>query len=130
MELFRLILIFVFGSFIGWLFEYLVFHKNPSWGILQHIFNLKHVHVPMLPIYGVGFIILYWIKLFNLNTLTKILLATLSINLLECTLGLLSYRFYGFQTWKYSSSDTCHGYISICTGLVWMIFISIFYICI
>ncbi len=118
----RYIIIFFIFSIIGWIYEYIVFNRNKPDGVSEKLFDMKF---PILPIYGLGGIILLFIyDTFNEYTLLqKVLISVLLINIMECLVGCLSYRFYGYQTWKYSDDmiPVCYGYISVYSGLVWLI---------
>lgn len=124
------IILFVLFSFIGWLYENLFFKKVPYDGISHNLLKPYSIDVklPLLPLYGVGGLLIIFIDKQNLSILTKIIIASLTINVLECIAGLLSYQFYGFQTWKYESMTMCRGYISLYTGIWWMLLISMYYI--
>ena len=123
-------IIFILFSILGWIYEYHFFGKDGPDNISRKIFN---VDMAILPIYGIGGILLYYIvtNYKNLSILHRTIIATLIISIFECMAGQLSYWFNGKQTWKYDDHmmPTCSGYISVGTSLWWMILIYImFYI--
>ncbi|ARF10002.1 hypothetical protein Indivirus_7_18 [Indivirus ILV1] len=121
----KYIIIFFIFSILGWIYEYISFNRIEYDKLSKKLFN---VELPILPIYGVGGIILFFIydKFHHYALLKKIIIAIILINVMECLLGQLSYKFYGYQTWKYSDDmkPSCHGYISLYSSLLW--FISIY----
>jgi uncharacterized membrane protein len=106
----------IFGV-VGWFYEYLIFGKLPPYGYL----------LPFLPLYGFAGMILLWIDRLSLTSLTKIISATLLVILLECLSGLVSLKWYGFETWQYNQMTLCHNYISIPSSLLWLCLITIYY---
>ena len=123
----KYIIIFIIFSVLGWVYEYLVWNKSKPDGITKTFF---HIDLPILPIYGLGAIVLLYIHN-NFKTsslLYKIIVASIAINIIECVGGLCSYKFYGYQTWRYNS-DLCYGYISIPTAIFWSFLCFIFFLC-
>lgn len=119
----QLITIFFVFSIIGWYYEYIVFNKHEGDKVSKKLFN---INLPMLPIYGVGAIILFLIhkNLKNYSIWFKTLIAFILINTMECLLGYVSYTFHGYQTWNYNSDDNisyCDGYISVQTSIWWTV---------
>jgi|LakMenE01Jun11ns_1017448.scaffolds.fasta_scaffold9164560_1 uncharacterized membrane protein len=118
----KYIVIFFLFSFIGWLYEYTIFNKKKPDGITKKLFN---INLPILPIYGFGGIILLLIHDYfeGYPIFIKIIFATIILNIMECIAGLLSYKFYGYQTWNYNNKliPICNGYISLGSAFVWMI---------
>lgn len=127
-NLLHLIIIFFLFSLLGWIYEYITFGKDKSDKVSKKLFNID---IPILPIYGVGVIILFLIykSLINYSIWIKTLVAFILINTMECLLGYLSYNFHGYQTWEYKDGmPTCKGYISVKTGIWWTILSFIFFI--
>lgn len=122
----KYLVVFIIFSILGWIYEYTVWNKSKPDGITKTLF---HVDIKALPIYGVGAIILLFIydNLKEYSLLHKVILAALFINIMECILGLCSYKFYGYQTWKYNS-ELCYGYISLPTAIFWTFCSFIFFI--
>ena len=116
----KYIIIFFIFSILGWIYEYILFKRDKPDGITNKLFNIK---LPILPLYGLGGMILLFIyeRTKGYPMFWRVFVAAIIINLMECTFGLLSCRFYGYQTWKYDDSmiPLCHGYISIITGIWW-----------
>ena len=116
--------IFILFSIFGYLYETILLNKHDT----NNIFNNK---IQILPLYGFCVVILIFIyKNVSGSLLSKILIASIVINLIECLSGLLSYKFYGFQTWNYGKKmfPFCHGYISLVTIIWWSFLISVFYL--
>jgi uncharacterized membrane protein len=115
-NIFTLFLYWIMASFIGWLFEAIIFNKYTPDNITK---------LPILPIYGFGFLLLYFISSLNISLIYKILLSFILVNSLECIGGLLSLKVNGYHTWNYKSS-ICKGYISWYTAVFWLIIIILF----
>lgn len=115
---------FIVLSFIGWLFELIVFNKR-SYDVISH--TLLNINVPLLPLYGISGVIVLLIDQLPISLIIKIIIAAIIVNLLECLTGLLSYQFHGYQTWKYDNYTVCHRYVSLYTGLCWTLLITIYY---
>ena len=117
---------FIIFSLLGWLYEYIIFNRAEPDGITKKIFD---VSLPILPIYGVGGIILLFIyeKMRDYSLIVKVITASIVINLMECVLGISSYKFYGYQTWKYDRTmiPMCYGYISLIAWIWWTFMIYI-----
>ena len=126
-QLLRLIIIFIIASFLGWVYEYLLFHNYEYDKVSKKLFN---INLPLLPIYGLGVLILILIGkgLNNYSIWMKTIVAFIVLNLMECLMGYVSYNFHGYQTWKYNDDYTlCRGYISLKTGLWWTILSFLFF---
>lgn len=115
-QIFTIFLYWLLASFVGWLFEAIIFNKYKSDNFTK---------LPILPIYGFGFLLLYFISKLNISIIYKILISFILINLLECIGGLLSLKLNGYQTWNYKSY-ICKGYISWYTAIFWLILIILF----
>lgn len=119
---------FILFSFLGWVFEFIFFDQVHSVNLSEQIIGIR---LPFLYAYGVCGVIL--LLIYNLldsyPLLVKIIIASIIINMTECGIGLVSHKFYGYQTWKYDHNmiPLCHGYISLITGFGWTILIGIFY---
>ena len=124
----KYIIIFLIFSFLGWLYEYTLFNRDKPDGVTK---KLTGISIPILPIYGIGGVMLLFIYdyLKNYTLFTKIIVAAISINIMECLSGLMSYEFYGYQTWKYNDNmiPTCYGYISLITMIWWVFLIVVIY---
>lgn len=107
------IIVFIVLSFFGWIYEYIFFHKDSP----HH----------MLPIYGVGGIIVLFISKLQISTFLKILLSSILVCLMECVAGLMSLKINGYHTWQYTNCSTCKGYLSIYSGLLWVVLITIYF---
>lgn len=128
MDILEIIIIFFIFSILGWCYEYILFNNHHSDKITKKLFN---INFPMLPIYGVGILILFFInyQLNNYSIAVKTLVAFLLLNSMECIAGILSYNFHGYQTWKYKADDYayCGGYISFKTAIWWSLLSFIFF---
>lgn len=112
--------IFVLFSFLGWLYEYMLFNRNIPFEATKKLFG---INLYLLPIYGVGGIILLFIyeNIRQYGILVSVISAVLLLNSMECISGLLSYNFYHYKTWNYSETliPFCYGYTSIVTAIWW-----------
>jgi len=124
----KYIVVFILFSVLGWIFEYMLFNRTGPDGVTKKLFNCN-LHI--LPIYGIGGIILLFIyeNFKSYSMLQKVIIASILLNLMECLLGVSSYKFYGYQTWKYDSSilPMCYGYISLLTWIGWTFLIYVFF---
>lgn len=124
----KYIIVFITFSIIGWLYEYLITGKRQCFSLLKERFNIC---LPVLPIYGVGGIILLYIHLNykDLSFIQRVLIASILINIIECLSGLLSLQINGHKTWNYyhHGISYCKGYISLITIIWWTFLITIFY---
>jgi uncharacterized membrane protein len=117
--------IFLLGSFLGWLYEWLCFNKNVHDRVIDKLYGVK---LPFLPLYGVAYLLIVFVDHLNIRIPLKIIIATFIINFLECVAGLISHHFYGYHTWEYGRMSACHGYISLYVGLFWTGLITIYYV--
>lgn len=121
--------IYLLFSFLGWLWEFLAFGRSAPDNLIKKLFGLN---LPSLQIYGVGAVILFFIRdhLTHYSMLTKIILAFTLVIIMECLVGQLSYLFFNRQTWRYPEHTVpfCSGYISVGTSLFWLMLIVIFFI--
>lgn len=122
-------IIFLLFSIIGWLYEHIFFGLNHYDGVSKKIgdnLGVSNVMLPILPLYGVAGVGITFINTLNMSLLSRIIIASLFVNILECLMGLLSLQFYGYQTWHYQQLSTCHGYVSLYAGMWWTILVSIY----
>lgn len=117
--LFKLVMLFVTFSFLGFIFEYIFYNKNHGSKFINNIFG--GVTIPLLPIYGISMLLLLLIYylLYNYNLFIKVIVALVTINVFECVSGKLSYYYNGVKTWNYDDYfiPMCDGFISIETTI-------------
>lgn len=124
------IIVFILFAVIGWIYEYHFFGKDAPDRVSSKFLN---VNLPILPIYGVGGVLLYYIttNYIHLSILHRTIIATIIITIFECVAGQVSFLLNRFNTWSYADHQmsTCSGYISLETSLWWAFLIYIgFYI--
>lgn len=126
MTFLKYIIIFFIFSILGWIYEYAVWNKSSPDGLSKAIF---HTNIPFRPLYGfAGILLLCIYSNFTKDSLfTKVVMAAITINILECIAGLCSYKYHGYQTWHYNS-NLCYGYISLPTALFWTFMSFIFFV--
>lgn len=121
-----LLILFVF-SFLGYIFEAIVFNNfNPD------TLSIKlGITLPFKFIYGGAVLLLILIDrwLPQYNALIKSLIATLIITFYECILGQISLYVNGYHTWDYSQNfyPMCNNYNSLSISTGWFFLIFIFY---
>lgn len=120
----KYVIMFLMASYIGWLYEFVFFGRRLPDGVTHRIFG---VSLPILPVYGIAYLIIDQINWFAGPWYIKALIGTVIINLFECVVGLLSKQFYGYHTWKYDGCVMCDGYVSLTSGLWWTILITMYY---
>lgn len=125
-SLLEYIMVFIIFSVLGWAYECILKKKR---FYNTHIKKYLNINLPMMHIYGIGAVILYYVaKNFkDCSLLYKILLASLLINTMECMGGLISYQMHGFYTWNYNNKfmPLCCGYVSLTTAVWWTLLIAI-----
>jgi uncharacterized membrane protein len=116
---------FVLVSILGWIFEYALWKKTSPDGLSLFLFNKD---LPVRPLYGFGYLILLFINsYFDTYSITiKVILSTIALSVLECIGGICSYRYHGYQTWKYHS-NICYGYVSVYVSLFWALLSFVFF---
>ncbi|MEN7981953.1 MAG: putative ABC transporter permease [Nanoarchaeota archaeon] len=117
----EMILVFLIGSFFGWIFETI------RTGIINKQFTnrgfLKGIY---LPIYGFGAVIVLLISYLDINLFYRILLFLISITLLEFVIGIIFLK-NGIKLWDYNWSYNYKGLVSIYSSFLWLILALIFY---
>lgn len=128
------VFLFLLFSFLGWVFEVIVRFLLGQ-GVLfdQGIKYLFGIDVPFLPIYGFGFLIIYFMsKALNKtaikkNILLKSLILGVIISIFELLSGLLCKYVLKINFWDYSYHPlNLFGYISIISFSIWFILVLIF----
>ncbi len=117
----EVLLVFLVGSFFGWIFETIRFfavnRKLTNRGFLKGIY---------LPIYGFGAVSVLLISYLGLNLFYKSLLFLFSITLLEFVVGIFFLK-KGIRLWEYNWSYNYKGIVSIYSSVLWLIFAWAFY---
>ena len=95
-EIIYLILIFFIGAFIGKVYETLFYL------IINHeLFNTGTLFGPWIIIYGVGSVLLYFLKPFKKNPILLFLLSIFITGCLEYFSGLFIDKIFGIMLWNY-----------------------------
>jgi uncharacterized membrane protein len=127
----KYLIIFILGSLVGWLYEYYVNKQKDSCG--DTIFRKLHICVPLLTIYGLGAIILLYIKdnyKFT-NIMSFSLIATFILSIFECISGKAAKYLYNVKEWDYTLDKknicVCDGYLSLYSICLWFLVAILFY---
>ena len=126
MKISRVLFIFILFSFLGWWLEYfneLIFFKkfNPQYSLLLG----KRNKIPLLPIYGGGFFILYFLANQcyenDISLLTTFISVTVVLTIFELLMGIIAELIFKKRAWDYSKYSSYHilGYIDILHSLAW-----------
>ncbi len=92
-----LILVFFIGAFAGKVYETLFYL------IVNHeLFNTGTLFGPWIIIYGVGSVLLYFLKSFKKNPIILFLLSILITGTLEYFSGLVLDKVFGLMLWNYN----------------------------
>lgn len=129
--LIKYLIIFLLGSLIGWLYEYYVGKQKDSCG--DTIFRKLKMCIPILTIYGLGGIILLYIKdnYKFINIMSFSLIATFILTIFECISGKAAKFLYNVKEWDYSLDKRdiciCEGYISLYSICLWYLTAMLFF---
>lgn len=109
------IFLFLFGGFLGWIIDTL----NRS--IAQKRFSEgSALHIPFLPIYGFGAILIYLIRPFlPPQTLFQFILLCLLLSGLEYIGGVFSLHAFKRRLWCYASKWNVHGHTDVSHAIIW-----------
>jgi uncharacterized membrane protein len=117
----EVILVFLVGSFFGWIFETIragiVNRKFTNRGFLKGIY---------LPIYGFGAVFVLLISYLNMNLFYRSLLFLSSITLLEFAVGIIFLK-KGIRLWEYDWGYNYKKIISIYSSFLWLMLALFFY---
>lgn len=91
-----LFLIFLAGSFIGWIYEEFFYWFTE--GMLR---NRGILYGPWLPIYGVGALGIYAMKPFKKYPALLFLLCAIISGAVEYAIGFVGIQFFGMRLWDY-----------------------------
>lgn len=105
------ILCFLLGSFVGWLWEYAID------GVPNYNFDIK---LPFLFVYGVGLILIrsLYSKIWHYNIIIRSIIYVFVLTILEYVISKISYLWHGYYTWSYENNRQ----ISLNASMVWLIF--------
>lgn len=92
-EIIRILLIFSFGSLLGWILEY--FYRGMK-------LNPGFLSGPYLPIYGVAAVLLNYISGLEMDFISKILVFAFYTTILEFITGIIFIYYYKLKLWDYS----------------------------
>ena len=127
----KYIIIFILGSLIGWLYEYFIGKQKNTCG--DTAIKKLELCLPLLTIYGMGGIILLYIKenFKFINIFTFSLIATIILTIFECICGKMAKYLYNLKEWDYCLDKRdfcfCEGYISLLSFTLWYLFAMVFY---
>lgn len=109
-----ILVIFIFGSFAGWLLERVHYALRSQWsryGLLSG---------PYLPIYGLGAVALFFIWQMDVPLLWKVVLISLAPTLLELIAGISLLKIFGVRLWDYFDCRFhLNGVICLQYSLLW-----------
>ncbi len=119
-ETIRVLLIFAFGSSLGWMIEFFYRGAKVNPGFLAG---------PYLPIYGVGAVILNYISGLTVPISLKIVLFAFSTTSLELMTGLIFIGHYRIRLWDYRKNlFNFRGIISPLYTFYWTLLSLVFYL--
>jgi uncharacterized membrane protein len=117
----EVILVFLVGSFFGWIFETIragiANRKFTNRGFLKGIY---------LPIYGFGAVFVLLISYLEMNLFYRSLLFLSSITLLEFVVGIIFLK-KGIRLWEYDWGYNYKKIISIYSSFLWLMLALFFY---
>jgi len=119
---------FISTSIVGWILEYFITSQYKCDTLLK---SLTNACLPLLTVYGLGGMTLLFItKNYHGSFISKVIISTIVLSLLECFIGKLSFKFNGYHTWEYDNKwlPICDGYVSIVSSIWWMVLVSIFFL--
>ncbi len=91
-----LLLIFLTGCLIGWIYEEIFYWFTE--GLLR---NRGILYGPWLPIYGIGTLAIYAMKPLKKHPLLLFLLCVGATGIVEYIIGYIGIRFFGMRLWDY-----------------------------
>lgn len=101
--------LFVIGSIIGWIWEYTILHFKPSCDVF--INQYSPIYLPVLPLYGIGSVLLYMISSRISNPYLSILTSITTLTFLELIVGKIMKNSKG--AWYYDDGfEFCDNLIS------------------
>ena len=128
--MYKVLFIFSFASVLGWIIESIY-----RFVMSKKIVNPGFMSGCVVPIYGFGALILYYIcelsKRFNykFEALLVIIISMISLSLLELLSGVFLLKFFNLKLWDYSNRKlNFKGLICLRFTLYWGIFSLIFYL--
>ncbi|MCK5021757.1 MAG: hypothetical protein KAR54_00715 [Candidatus Pacebacteria bacterium] len=127
----NIIIFFVFGSFIGWCLEVLDWFLKTKKTKIKRKAKIKirrFMIGPYRPIYGLGFVIIFFVLSIEIGILWRVFIALSSVVVLELVLGLFYIRI-GIPLWDYTNSryKNYKGIVSISSSAFWLLGIIAFY---
>ena len=91
-----LVLIFLAGSLAGYIYEVIFYYFTEG-----NLANRGVLYGPWLPIYGVGCVLLYYLKPFKKNPLLLFFLCMVVTGIVEYIIGLVSVYIFDMRLWDY-----------------------------
>ncbi len=125
-ELYELINAFFLYSFLGWVMECIVIHREKGrWE------NRGFAHVPFCIIYGFGAILGYWIlKPFSSNYALLYVVGALMATAFEYLTALLMLRLFGSLWWDYTNKKFNYkGILCMESTLGWGVIAVLLFVC-
>lgn len=107
---------FYFYCFFGWVFEsaYVSLKEH-------HLVNRGFLHLPMLPLYGTGAVMMLWVSLPVQDNLFLVYLSgVIAATILEYVTGYAMERLFKVKYWDYSNQRfNLDGYICLSSSIAW-----------
>jgi len=97
-KLVYLLLIFIIGAFVGWLYEVIFYYFTEN-----NLANRGILYGPWLPIYGVGAILISYLKPLKKHPILIFLLIMLVTGILEYVIGIIDIKVFNVKLWDYSN---------------------------
>lgn len=119
-----ILFIFICGGFIGWILEFCfrnIVHQQ------KKLINPGFLNGPFLPIYGLGFIVLYLICNLDISLILKLFLIMVSMTTIELIVGNVFLKFLNLRLWDYTNEKLNYkGIICLRFTIYWTILGSLF----
>lgn len=95
-KLLYLLLIFAVGAFAGWIYEEIFYLFTEG-----KLTNRGVMFGPWLPIYGIGCVLLYYLKPLKKHPILLFLACTIVTGIVEYIIGLISIYIFDMRLWDY-----------------------------
>lgn len=107
---------FYIYCFFGWIFESAYVSLKT-----RHLVNRGFLHLPMLPLYGTGAVMMLWVSLPVKDNLFLVYLSgVIAATILEYVTGYVMERLFKVKYWDYSNQRfNLDGYICLTSSIAW-----------
>ena len=117
-------LLYLGGSFIGCLWEHIIFGKSLCGDTFTQ--KLLGFCLPLSHIYGIGVLIVKYLYILfhikhSLSLLLTAFIITIVITLFEIIVGQISFAYNEYKTWHYEYLSFANGYGSVLISCGWFV---------